>query len=745
MEISKTPVISTLVLSCLFAISALSCRNPSLDPSTYIPSSISFNTLTPIDADDTTIRWQIAGDSIEGWLSPKDGTLRFPVVFKKGAKFTTTLSMLSDLPPDQIEFTLKAEFVPIRNGNPGRPGTIFELGRDNKLALLNRTFPVTVPLDKWAPGSGEIRLTVGGQQSSNNDIEIFWGQPAVYNPLDRKHRNVLLIGVDTLRADSCSPYGADPRMTPYLSEFASTGVVFKNSHSQAPWTLPSFASILTGRMPSAIAATGYNERFPEFSDTIGEILREHGYATMMVASNPWLGNKNSGFEQGMDTLWFRNDARANVTTARAKDFIQKNSDRDWFCFLHINDPHTTYEPMLEYVDMFCDPSYAGPYEEKFTQVDDWSKEGFRPSDSEIAQVRGLYNGEVAFVDKNLGEFFKWMNDNGYSEDTLIIFTADHGEEFFEHGKFGHGYSQYDELVRTPLIISGPDFPAGKNIDTPVGNTDIVPTVLKFANIDLPENLIGTPLQDIAGGSSTVRRPILGDETGQVVRKYVLDWPFKGIADFVTGNIEVYNLETDPFELDDISDSVAPDILNNFLSTAMAGMHPVQDIFIVGFLGNPNEPGLRFSGTIQISGGYDIVHKYAFDDSDEITENSDSINFNIIGTRSGERESKILVIYPSAATAELNMNLKINGKAPGDENPGGRFFPYGTSVPEPSGVVTIRLDGFPWPASLPDDYMVRQSSCYILADDGYSEETITNMHDELSPEERDRLRALGYLN
>jgi len=742
----QTKLTYLLVIGYLLTF-VVSCQNGGPDPAAEIRDSVSLCTVTPYIGDETEIRdpaplssrLVIGNDSVEGWDAPDEGSLKFPVAFRSGAYLSLSVGAISDEPPDTLDLTLRAEIIRIVNGKPGNPEKLFELGPERIEDYFYKWLPVKVSLDQWAVFEGEIRFNVEGQDASDDGTKIFWGQPSIYNPEYNRNKNILLIGIDTLRASSCSPYGAEPNRTPGLTRFAGTGVVFSNTRAQAPWTLPSFASMITGRMPSSIAATGYNEQLPEFSKTVGEILREHGYATETVATNPWLGKPNSGFEQGMDNLWYRNDARANVTTTRARNFINSNQDRDWFCFLHMNDPHTAYLPMVEYIDMFCDPEYEGRYGEEFTDTELWGRDGYIPQDEDIAQVRGLHEGEVAYVDKYLDELFTWMNETGVMEDTLVIFAADHGEEFFEHGRFGHGYSQYDDLVKTPLIISAPEIPMGETIDTPVGNIDIVPTILKFAGIDIPQNMIGIPLQDVIDGNIE-ERLILGEETGQVMHKYVLDWPLKAIIDFVSGKIQVFNIEEDPGELDDIVSSLDEAVLEEFTASAMMNMYPVQNLFIVGVLGNPDEPTMRFSGMIEISGGYDRLRQYALQDGDVVEENGDTINFDFSSTINDHLKRKLIVIYPSSDTAELTAIIKINGMEPGE-----RFLPYGTFEPELSGQVTVSLDEFPWPAGLPEDYEQRMSSCYILAYKGISDEIIGDTFDEMSSEEREKLRALGYLN
>ncbi len=684
----------------------------------------------------------VKGDeSVEGWFAPEGGILRWSLLMPGG---DTILSMMvgaeSERDLSEGDIFLRVLFKPDQGSFSLLPEQVYSSGPYLQDDLLNSFVPVNIPLGKkWSQVRGELSLIVEGNAATDPGIKVLWGQPWIHSPAYRRHKNVLLIGVDTLRSDTCSPYGGRLEITPELQEFADSATVFEHAWAQAPWTLPSFASMITGGFPAQIGGTGYNERLPEFADTIGEIARSRGLTTMTICSNPWLGNTNSGFHQGMDTLWYKRGARAHVSVARAKAFMDENRDRDWLCFLHFMDPHTPYEPIQEYIDQFTDPSNQGPYQQSFADSDLWESGDIIPDQADIDQVRALYEGEVAFMDKYIGELFDWMDTNGLMEDTLIIFAADHGEEFYDHGQFGHGQSQYEELVRMPLIISGPGFGQGAKTDTPVSNLDIVPTIIEYIAPMNGYDLPGIPLQNVVTGSHSEQRIIFGEESGENSIKYAIQWPFKCIIDFVTGERKLFDLESDPSETTDIS-SDHPDLVEELKDEMIVNLLPRQPLFIIGIVGDPDNDPVRFTGTLEIPGGFSVIRDYAFQDGDTYTVNGNTIELDISGTINDDRKSKVMVIYPSEGATDLSASIMANYELPMD-----RFFPYGSDRAEPSGEITISLNEFPWPADLPDNYQDDKTAMYLLAFPGFDPSVLDQVPDEMDQETREQLEALGSLN
>ncbi len=689
------------------------------------------------------IRLTVDNESVAGWLSPPEKLLRFPVELRENTHLTLSIGAITETITevgDLVAIIEYRQFDPV-NGSPGSIDEIYRCTFGRGSNWMSHWTHADIDLSEWGQSRGELCFRLDGPLAGNRDVDVLWGQPALYCPDERERKNVLLIGVDTMRHDTCPPFDIDPEITPNIADLCKESTLFTRAWSQAPWTLPSFASIITGGYPSSINATGYNECLPSRATTLAEIVQMKGFATQTICSNPWLGNADSGFHQGMDGLWFLRNGTADVSVEKAKEFITRNKNRDWFCFLHFQDPHTSYEPPREFIDRFCDPAYEGEHSDGFRTVRIWDREGFRPDNDDLKQVRNLYHGEIAFVDECIGDLFNWMDGLGLTNETMIVFTSDHGEEFFEHDRFGHGQSHYDELVRVPLIVKGPDFPMGGIIDTPVACVDIFPTILGYLGLPVPDGLPGSPLSDIVGGDIDENRIIYGEECGEKSIKFAVEWPYKLILDFVTSETELYDLSTDPFETDNISER-HQDIVQRLSSEIITNMIPSQPLFLMAIIGNPDDPQLRFTGTLSIPGGFEMIRPYALNEGDTFAEKGNVIEFDITSTRSDRKFTKILAIWPSRDSYELEAAIMLNGSPPF-----GRFFPYGTSTPEPSGKANINMMDFPWPASLPPDYRNGPSACYLLTVPGiYPDDSLNGLeYVEHDRETIEQLKALGYLN
>jgi len=683
----------------------------------------------------TTSRFAIDDESVEGWLSPAENMLRFPIGFNRGAHLHMRLRVVIDSEYAVGGLTARVEFEKTGGSDPE---LIFETRPEQINELVNGWTEINLDLNRWAPASGELKLIADGTLASDPDVHLFWGEPLIYYPEERKRRNVLLIGVDTLRQDVVSPYCDDPSITPNLTQLAEESTRFNRVWSQSPWTMPSFASMITGNYASTVGAIGYHSKLPKSATTIGEILRQHGYATGTSCGNPWLGNEDSGFEQGMDSLWYIQNAVAQDAVASAKDFIERSKDRDWFCFLHFQDPHSDYEAPVEFAEKFTAPDYHGRYPTSFPDLDTWRLEGYQPDWTEFDQIQNLYKAEVAYVDHCLGELFDWMDETGVMDDTLVIFSADHGEEFYEHEHFGHGHSQFDVLVRTPLIIKGPGFSENSQIDTPVGNTDIVPTILKYLEIPAPDFLPGTPLQEIVSTGLDSNRIISGEECYDNAQRFAVEWPYKCIVDFISGKSSLYDLENDPGETADIAFS-HPDLVEK-LTDEMRRMLPRKPHFLVIFVGHPDDNEMTFSGTLSLEGGIDTVQEYAFSDVDSFSIDENTIQFDVTH-ETGEKFYKLLVVFPSHLSYDMGVSVRIDGDVPGD-----RFYPYGTADTALDGEAEINIGTFPWPANIPGNYENLKTACYVIAVPGIDPEVDeSGMDAGLDAETIEQLRAIGYLN
>ncbi|MCX6645658.1 MAG: sulfatase [bacterium] len=739
-----------ITLIFILTIIQLSCTpvEPPLPPHPPPADSLLFH--TPLIGDESDIRIPspvperfVADElSVDGWSCPPEKILRFPVDLRENPHLSFLFHCFTTIPIRIGDLIFKIDYIPSEyppeSGElPTEPIVLFDTTPIEFPTCFETWVHQDLDLSSHAPGRGELRFIIDGPLAGDPGLNFIWGEPVIYYPSEMKNKNVLIIGVDTLRRDALSVYGASPLITPNLETFVEKATTFNQARSQAPWTLPSFASMITGRLPSEINAMSYTGHLPGEADTIGEILLKNGFATSTICSNPWLGYPQSGFHQGMEELWYRYDATAGAEVDKALDFIDRTNGRDWFCFLHFMDPHTPYHPREQFRDLLFDPFLEGSYSTYFDDVEPWKSGEYIPTDSELQQVKNLYLGEVAYVDAMLAQLYKGLEDRGLLDNTLIIFAADHGEEFFDHGGFEHGHTQYDELVHMPLIIMGEGFPAGGVIDTSVGNTDIFPSILKYLDLDIPDNLHGLPLQNVINDNIDNSRPIFGeDNTRWSQRKFVVEWPYKCILDFVSFEAKLFNLADDPGELTDIS-ADNTDITMHLEADIIANMHPSLSAFYIWVTRSLESDSKLYTGTITLPDGIDSVEALEFAEGDTWSLDGNVLTFSISSSQTFLGPVKHIVITPSEGSETLVASIQVQGGNISD-----LFFPYGDRTPAESGDVTVHLSDYPFGFNLPYSADQDFEGFYIW---GTKQFDISGNGVELNEETRAQLRSLGYLD
>jgi arylsulfatase A-like enzyme len=334
--------------------------------------------------------------------------------------------------------------------------------------------------------------------------------------------NVLLLVLDTVRADHLSLYGYARPTTPNLERLARRGVVFREARSAAPWTLPSHASLLTGRWPHELNV-GEHAPLDRTFPTLAERLAAHGYATAGFVANTYFCNSWFGLARGFahyedyyaenllispeEALrctgvgrWIirragtvagaRPDATRTPKTAERINadllrWLDANPGRRFFAFLNYMDAHDPYALPPGVAPRFGDPS---PTAEDAETIRTWSQflhghamaPAGGPTDRERTLVRDAYDDCLAYLDDQLGRLFAELERRGRMDDTLVIVTSDHGEAFGEHGLYGHGVSLYRPELHVPLLIVGPKagVPAGRDVAAPVSLRDIPATVVE---------------------------------------------------------------------------------------------------------------------------------------------------------------------------------------------------------------------------------------------------------------------------
>jgi len=319
--------------------------------------------------------------------------------------------------------------------------------------------------------------------------------------------NVILISIDTLRQDHVGVYGYERRTTPVLDEIASEGVVFRNSYSTAPWTLPSHMSMFTGLPPSVHKVDTDNRILGEDIQLFTEVLSSNGYSTGGFFSALYL-KPVYGFSRGFDDYIDQIKKHADEITDKGINWIETNKNSKFFVFLHYFDVHWPYRPPLDIAQNFgVDISKKRWFKfGKLSYLRNFSDPNVKMSREVKKKVINLYDGEISRVDKSIGRLIEYLKREKIYDNTIIIITSDHGEEFKEHDSFGHFHQLHSELINVPLIIRFPEkFTTNSFINSPVSSIDIATTILHSTSIKVPSQFeeYGKNLFELTGTKGNV--------------------------------------------------------------------------------------------------------------------------------------------------------------------------------------------------------------------------------------------------
>jgi arylsulfatase A-like enzyme len=381
--------------------------------------------------------------------------------------------------------------------------------------------------------------------------------------------SVILILVDTLRRDHLGAYGYHRPTSPNIDGLAADAVLFTRCSSQAPWTTPSVASMLTSLPPSGLDIHNVPNGLKDEFLLLPEILQEHGYATGAVVSHDFLGSRWN-FDQGFDD--FDEDlaqghafVSSPQVTDRAIAFVDRHKNEPFFLLAHYFDPHHLYQEhegfrFTEELDYRGELSSQTP----LRRLNRMAAGEIAPPDLEY--LVALYDSEIAFTDHHIGRLLSHLRTAGLYERALIVFTADHGEEFLDHGSFGHTTTLYEELIGVPLLVKIPGAEGGRVAGENVGLVDLMPTILDVAGIRPPEGLTGRSL--VAGGEE--ERPVIvfSETSRREELRGAIGPELKLIYDLRRGGEQLFDLKADPLEREDLAGSGPPEAAD--LAAALEG-------------------------------------------------------------------------------------------------------------------------------------------------------------------------------
>jgi arylsulfatase A-like enzyme len=378
-------------------------------------------------------------------------------------------------------------------------------------------------------------------------------------------RNLVLISIDTLRADSLGAYGYPRPTSPLLDVVAAQGVVFEDATSTAPWTLPAHLSLLTGLYPSGHGVRTHRHRLPDDVPTLATVLAANGFDCAAFINAFFLGDR-FGYARGFQPYRYLAESHARTgqtpkLVGGATDWASRRRDRRFFLFVHLFDVHSDYKSKRSYEQMFTTP---GTHRVDGDTVGIWMaiRGDFALTPDDLSHLKGLYDAGIRQLDDQLAPLFEFLQRNRALEHTLVVVTSDHGEEFQDHGGMMHGGTHYQELLHVPLILAGPGVPQGMRIAAPVSLVDVMPTALDLLGIPAPEGMDGRSLRPLWEGGADEDGRLLLAETGPMeddALRSLRRGHLKLIVDSRTGARHLYDLAADPGETRDLAAERAADV------------------------------------------------------------------------------------------------------------------------------------------------------------------------------------------
>jgi arylsulfatase A-like enzyme len=416
-------------------------------------------------------------------------------------------------------------------GDPGKEGVLLE----HTVTTPHRWDPASVDLRDFGGRDVLLSLSLSGGRPG---LVGLWGAPIVRSlgtmppPIAPAKasgdppQGILLIWVDTLRRDHLEAYGYGRETGPSVRRMASEGTLFRDAVVQATWTKVSTPSLLTSLYPSTHGVHDFSDRLPISAITLAEVYRKAGYATLSLCSGLFTGrftNLHKGFDEVQENGSIKGEARtsktARVFVDRLLPWLTAHRDVPFFVFLHVQDPHDPYRPYPPYDTLWADHAAETEHERQAKEVrrfiaDPLMKTFVMPSRSELLRAglapeaymdleRSWYDGSIRGMDAEIARLMEGLRNLKLDRRTLVVYTADHGEEFLEHGKMFHGQSTYGELSNVPLVLWRPGtIPAGVVVEQTVQDIDVMPTLLEMSRLPVPPAAQGHSLLPLFQGGSS---------------------------------------------------------------------------------------------------------------------------------------------------------------------------------------------------------------------------------------------------
>jgi arylsulfatase len=546
------------------------------------------------------VGWQGLKDIFrETLVSRAPETLRFNVDVPPNGRLDMSIGTMEDAPP-----TFKV--------TAGREGAEPRVLLEHTLTTPNRWEWQSIDLSEFGGRRVSLAFSLTADKAGTLG---FWGTPTVRTATDaaaQTPRGVILIHADTLRTDHLGLYGHARDTAPFLGRFAKEGATFTQAFAQAGWTKVSTPSFMTSLYPTTHSVRAIPDRLPAAATTTAEVYREAGYATVSYSSVAFTGvgaNLHQGYEELHERTSVEPGAAYPTKTARefvdrASEWIAQHRQAPFFMYLHVFDPHSPFEPRRPWDATWANPAnreehlrqreamrkvITNPFmaDRAMATRDEMLKAAVEPA-AYLSYEKDWYDGAIRGLDAELSRLFERLRALQLDRDVAVVFLADHGEEFQEHGRMWHGQSVYGEMMHVPLAIRWPaGIEAGRVIDEPVELVDVMPTLLELSRIKPPAGIQGQSLMPLMqpsknAGAGWNHRPVVMEKLpmgepehpGATEAYAIIEGNWKLIHNKTRPadrpEYELYEFPKDQFDQTNVA-AAHPDVVQR-LSKAIAGWH-----------------------------------------------------------------------------------------------------------------------------------------------------------------------------
>lgn len=469
----------------------------------------------------------------------------------------------------EVQFVITAQ-------HDGDSKTLFEKTVQLEEGMLREQIE-SHTIDLSGYGGESVRLSfITRDPSGDENVQppnpafSFWVNPVIFHP-EPDGLKVILVSLDTLRADHLGAYGYHRDTSPFLDRLAEDSVLFESAYSQSSWTLPAHMSLLFSLNPASHQVYFNDQKINNSIPSLSSYLKEQGYLTHAFTGGGYVSSifgfskGFSGYEEpvGGQKAALRDDEAAHLYEKTSR-WLHENKDKKFFLFLHTFQTHGPYRCPSPWNEAFLEPD-AKWKEMALRNFLDSRGDDYDFTEKEIRNIIALYDGEIKYTDEVLIKpLVDQLKEMGIYDNTLLIITSDHGEEFFDHGGWLHGRTLYNELITVPLIMKFPDSRfKGTRVPSIVSLIDIMPTVLHTAGFKY-DNLDGKTLLDWISGKETQDRIFMSElahkntpvpcpalsATNRGQMKFIINHSEDGVK-----SVETYDLQADPEEKDNIIQDV----------------------------------------------------------------------------------------------------------------------------------------------------------------------------------------------